>query len=104
MSEPVTTRPLTPTEFVPLGPGGHRSQFRLSFAWIALGILGLVGAVLLLFLVVARAVIFRVEPAGIAFALGNRAEFAEDLADDLDRLQAFVDRHGREHIFELSTF
>jgi hypothetical protein len=48
--------------------------------------------------------IFRIEPEGIAFVFGHRHEFDEEYRDDLDRLQDFVAKHGREHLYELTTF
>ena len=78
MSEPATARPLAATEFVPLDARGHRSQSRLSYAWIGLGVLAVAGAAVLLYLFAARAVIFRIDPVdaeltvrGLSFHIGG---------------------------------
>jgi hypothetical protein len=45
-----------------------------------------------------------VEPGGLAWVLSNKKLFSKDQQADLDRLQAFVEAHGVESLYEVSTF
>lgn len=69
---------LTATEFKPLEGALGRRKFLLSPGYLALGVLGIIGALVLIYLFTARAVIFRLDPAiaelevsGIAFNIGD---------------------------------
>lgn len=78
MVEEKKSRPLAATEFTPLGSDGARRKFRLSPAYVVLGVAVTLAAVVFIYLFVARAVIFRLEPetasvsvSGMAFHIGN---------------------------------
>ena len=78
MAEENQSRPLAATEFTPLGSAGNQRQWRLSPAYLILGLILTVAIVVFIYLVIARAVIFRVDPetaslsiSGISFNIGN---------------------------------
>jgi formylglycine-generating enzyme required for sulfatase activity len=72
-------KPLSATEFTPLdAPYGGRRKFPVSAGHLALGLVSIIAALILIYLFLARAVIFRPEPAtaeinvsGISFHIGN---------------------------------
>lgn len=78
MAEEKQSRPLAATEFTPLGSGGARRQWRLSPAYLVLGVALTLAIAVFIYLVVARAVIFRLDPetaslsvSGLSFNIGN---------------------------------
>lgn len=78
MAEEKTSRPLAATEFTPLGSGGARRQLRFSPAYLALGTAVALAVAVFIYLLVARAVIFNLDPesasvsvSGLSFHIGN---------------------------------
>ncbi len=78
MVEEKNSRPLAATEFTPLGEGGARRQFRISPAYLVLGVAVTLAIIIFIYLLIARAVIFRTDPetaslsvSGLAFNIGN---------------------------------
>ena len=78
MVEENTSRPLAATEFTPLTSTGRRYKLRFSPGYLVLGVALLLAVVVFIYLFVARAVIFRLEPetasvsvSGLAFHIGN---------------------------------
>jgi formylglycine-generating enzyme required for sulfatase activity len=78
MVEKNTSRPLAATEFTPLGNSGSRRQLRFSPAYLVLGVVFVLAVAVFIYLLVARAVIFRLDPetasvsvSGISFHIGN---------------------------------
>ena len=71
-------RPLTPAEFTPLDAAASRRRFRVSPVYLGLGIVAALAALSLTYLLVARAVIFNLDPvdatldvSGISFHIGD---------------------------------
>nr|NIP17425.1 hypothetical protein [Xanthomonadales bacterium]NIX12215.1 hypothetical protein [Xanthomonadales bacterium] len=69
---------LKAAEFTPLDSAVRRRKFPVSPGYLALGVLGIVAALVLIYLFTARAVIFRLDPetaeidvGGIAFNIGD---------------------------------
>ena len=78
MAERSDNRPLSVTEFTPLDGAGHRSKFKFSYGYLVLGLALGFTALVLLYLFLARAVIFKADPAdaeikisGISFHIGD---------------------------------
>ena len=59
MAERSDNRPLSVTEFTPLDGAGHRSKFKFSYGYLVLGLALGFTALVLLYLFLARAVIFK---------------------------------------------
>lgn len=78
MLEETKPRPLAATDFTPLDARGARRRLRVSPLYLGLGVIGIVAAVILLYLFAARAVIFNLDPetasvsvGGLSFHIGN---------------------------------
>ena len=48
--------------------------------------------------------IFQVNPQGLEYVISNKRDFTPAQAADVALLEAFISRHGRNHIFEIATF
>jgi hypothetical protein len=48
--------------------------------------------------------LFRIDPLGLMSVLDGEHGFGDEGIEDLESLRVFVDLHGADHIFELSTF
>ncbi|MDX1380815.1 MAG: PEGA domain-containing protein, partial [Xanthomonadales bacterium] len=71
-------QPLSAVEFTPLDERGTRRRFRLSPLWLGIGVVVTFAALVLAYLLFARAVIFRLDPveatieiSGLAFSIGD---------------------------------
>jgi formylglycine-generating enzyme required for sulfatase activity len=78
MDDERNPRPLAPAEFTPLDDSGERRRLRLSPAWLGLGALLVVALTIFAYLLIARAVVFTIDPAdaavrisGMSFHIGN---------------------------------
>ena len=78
MDERNRSRPLAATHFTPLDPAGARRKLRVSPLYIGLGVVLVIAVAVFSYLFIARAVIFRLEPAdasidvaGLAFHIGD---------------------------------
>jgi hypothetical protein len=48
--------------------------------------------------------VFQVSPDALVHVLGADGAMASEQAEDLEKLRAFVNRHGTSHIYQLATF
>lgn len=71
-------QPLSAIEFTPLDEAGARRRLRVSPLWLSIGVVLAIGAMVLVYLLLARAVIFQLDPAdasievsGLAFNIGD---------------------------------
>lgn len=78
MSDKRQSQPLAATEFTPLGSAGASRKFRVSPIYVALGIVTTLAGLVFAYLLVARAVIFRLDPdyatievSGLSFNIGD---------------------------------
>ena len=78
MSDEKRSKPLATTEFTPLGSAGARRRFRVSPIYISLGVVATLAGLIFVYLLIARAVIFRLDPdqatievSGLSFHIGD---------------------------------
>jgi formylglycine-generating enzyme required for sulfatase activity len=78
MSDEKRPQPLAATEFTPLGSTGSRRGFRVSPIYVALGVVATLAALVFVYLLIARAVIFHLDPdyatievSGLSFHIGD---------------------------------
>ncbi len=68
-----TREPLAPVKFTPLDEAGSGRRFRLSPLWLGIGGVLTLAAAILVYLLLARAVIFRLDPVDAALEVGGLA-------------------------------
>ena len=78
MSDERHSQPLAATEFTPLGSAGARRRFRVSPIYLSLGVVATLAGLVFIYLLIARAVIFRLDPehasievSGLSFHIGD---------------------------------
>ena len=102
MVDEKTSKPLAAIEFTPLGSAGARRRIRISPVYLSLGVVATLALLVFAYLLVARAVVFRLNPGhaiidvrGPSFHIGDNPGRKEPGTGEINYKNIFKHIHSK---------